>query len=267
MVVHRTWLALALVCLLLLPAQQGVAAETQSIQGTITAGPKLFVRPDDATCHLLFWGYNPEPTMQVLTVNGDVVATIELVTIVGTGKQESDGNWSCTVEFTINVPKAESYRLVIDPLYDETMTSTQASQVLAIHLALDADGSLPSISERPAGKIGTTDTYRIAGTFALNGEPGTDFFNLGLGCQGTGGYSDIMGGVQVTVRNGTGDILAVDALHDAGGDELKVCEFYFTLDVPKEAFYEITVGRRGEMVYSFADLEKAKWHVDLTLGN
>ncbi len=93
------------------------------------------------------------------------------------------------------------------------------------------------------------------------------------GCAGTGGYSDVKTGLQVVVKSEKNEILAVGAL---GGDNnyyyseqysQVACDFPFSIkDLPRASFYQIEVGRRGSLKYSFDELRNAKWMVQFSLG-
>lgn len=86
----------------------------------------------------------------------------------------------------------------------------------------------------------------------------------GSSCTGARGYSDVSAGTQVTVKNGKGDVLATSELQSGGGGSLR-CTFPFTFDISEgEDRYLVSVGRRGELSFSFADLKSRG--VELTLG-
>ncbi|GCB00964.1 hypothetical protein NCCNTM_45980 [Mycolicibacterium sp. NCC-Tsukiji] len=77
----------------------------------------------------------------------------------------------------------------------------------------------------------------------------------GSSCSGSGGYSDIDQGTQVTVKNGKGDVLATTTL-GAGSGGRYVCTFPFSFQITEgEDRYVVSVSRRGEMSYSFKDLK------------
>jgi hypothetical protein len=96
-------------------------------------------------------------------------------------------------------------------------------------------------------------------------------------CNGTGGYSDIYGGIrigdsvvggsQVTLRDESGKVLATTSL------ETKLifsesCDFEFTLsNVPDADFYQLEVSHRGGLTFSKQELESRSWDVRVTLGD
>jgi hypothetical protein len=84
-------------------------------------------------------------------------------------------------------------------------------------------------------------------------------------CIAKAGYSDIVGGAQVIVANGSGETVAVGALDDgviadnqSSTGDAKVCEFSFTAsDIPPGSkFYSVHIGNtnRGEQTYTAAQL-------------
>ena len=106
--------------------------------------------------------------------------------------------------------------------------------------------------------------YRLRGTFELID---SDVRNSNGGCYGTGGYDDIREGLGVTVRDGSGSVLATSRLGIGSLTGRVTCTFRFEVDaLPKEDFYSIEVGRRGELTYSFGDLESSAWKVELSLS-
>ncbi|MEX0629953.1 MAG: hypothetical protein WEE67_06270 [Chloroflexota bacterium] len=94
------------------------------------------------------------------------------------------------------------------------------------------------------------------------------FVRAGDPCEGQGGYGDIVGGAQVVVRDGAGEIVATGAL-DAGvkgADEQ--CSFTFAVEgIPNAEFYDVEVSHRGELAYSREDMEGADWRLSSTLGD
>jgi hypothetical protein len=108
--------------------------------------------------------------------------------------------------------------------------------------------------------------YKIKGSFKLFD---SDIGGRSENCYGTGGYSDIEGGMDVTVRDKSGSILASTSTSIGTSDDddfLFSCEFKFTLEVPSSDFYSITIGRRGELNYSLSEMKEMSWNVSLFLG-
>ncbi|WP_068819963.1 hypothetical protein [Phormidesmis priestleyi] len=110
--------------------------------------------------------------------------------------------------------------------------------------------------------------HTIKGTFRL---VDSDLGGTTSNCYGSGGYSDVEGGMPVTVRDGQGKIIATakvsDGVHPADEKYANVvCEFAFQVDnVPKTDFYAIEVGHRGTLNYSFAEIQQKGWTVSLSL--
>ena len=93
-------------------------------------------------------------------------------------------------------------------------------------------------------------------------------------CWGAYGKDDIRAGAEVTVKDGADNTLAFGRL-DPGIVELvvvrgaknpKYCVFSFELtDVPEADFYSIEVGGRGDLSYSYDELEAMGWTVAFEL--
>lgn len=158
-------------------------------------------------------------------------------------------------------------------------------------LAIAVVGALVLVS------LGGDDGPTMTGQFTLSDTESIS--GTAESCRGTGGYSDFGPGMNVTIRNGSGEIVAsgntssLDAEEQYGsdsdaaeqeepeGDEEPMspqeladamfdflgCTVVFEVDVPTEDFYAIEVGRRGELSYSRQELEEKDWNVSLTLGD
>lgn len=117
-----------------------------------------------------------------------------------------------------------------------------------------------------SGKRTIDGTVTVGDTGSLS----SVFFADGESCYGRGGYSDIKPGTQVVVRDGSGMILGKGALADSSFSKSEnggSCLLQFTVtDIPESDFYAITVGRRGDLTYSSAELAAAGNRVDLSLG-
>jgi hypothetical protein len=107
--------------------------------------------------------------------------------------------------------------------------------------------------------------HDLIGTFTLT-DTSSSFTTP---CVGTGGFSDITPGAEVTVSDGSGKVLAIGALDggDAGGTS--DCVFsWIASGVPKASFYKIEVSHRGGVTFSYADLSAQNWSgIGLTLGS
>lgn len=96
----------------------------------------------------------------------------------------------------------------------------------------------------------------------------------GLPCAGTGGYSDLSTGAQITVKDEAGTIVAIGTLGQGttvpadlpifGG---VYCRWDLTAGpIGERPFYTVEVAHRGPLSYSLDDLRAKDWKVDLTLG-
>lgn len=113
-------------------------------------------------------------------------------------------------------------------------------------------------------------------------------------CEGTGGYDDFSAGRDITVRDGSGDIVGAGTLRNVTDrDELAeylvgtgeaddvddtvidfvadtpeaVCVLVTAFDIDDADFYEIKIGRRGELSFSRDELAADDWYFSLSLGN
>lgn len=91
-------------------------------------------------------------------------------------------------------------------------------------------------------------------------------------CYGTGGFDDIGPSMPVTVRDGKGNILATGTTGTGSQPQNSEyaaveCTFKFQVDnIPKSNFYSIEVNRRGELNFSFEEMQRKNWEVNFTLG-
>lgn len=104
------------------------------------------------------------------------------------------------------------------------------------------------------GDVTLTDTQHPA---ALDGT-----------CQGAGGYDDIQGGAEVTVKDEKGKTIGTAVLEPGAGDGTS-CVFDFTVkSVPADSsFYAIEVSHRGAVTFSRKQLEGEQWFASLSLGH
>jgi hypothetical protein len=122
-----------------------------------------------------------------------------------------------------------------------------------------------------APKPAVPQAHRLEGNYTVHG-----IFrhrNYGAPCTATdAGYADIHAGTPVVVRDTSGAVVASAALGDGtlrqqplrGRDD--DCLFRFSLTVPDRAEYRIEVSSRGAVAFSQADLERAHWTANLTIG-
>ncbi len=112
------------------------------------------------------------------------------------------------------------------------------------------------------------ETYTLTGSLTLiaSGIRGDENF-----CYGTGGYEDLSGALTVTVKDGKSQIITTgltnSGVRPKDDEYAKVtCIFEFKVeDIPKSDFYSIEIGRRGNLNYSFEDLENRNWNVEFSI--
>lgn len=119
----------------------------------------------------------------------------------------------------------------------------------------------------------TRSTHTIEGRFQLVQSERVAVETSGdtvTSCRGTGGYSDVREGLQVVVRDGAGTTLGTATLELHPSDpmpDIHSCWYAFTVPgLPETEFYAIEVGDRGELTYSFDELEEMDWRVSTLLG-
>ena len=105
----------------------------------------------------------------------------------------------------------------------------------------------------------------ITGSFVLTDD---DVAWTSTSCEGTGGYSDIRAGTDVVVKDATGTIIGTAALvPDPERSGTTRCTYTFMVPVKDAEFYAVSVGKRGELTYSKAEMEAQGWTVGFTLGS
>ena len=112
-------------------------------------------------------------------------------------------------------------------------------------------------------------TETISGSFTLLDSSPSIYYpaitSYGGVCFGSGGFSDISAGTAVIVRNDKGDLLTQTSLATGSGSPTN-CKFTFNFEVTEgEGSYVVSVSKRGELSFSFADLSARG--VALTLGD
>ena len=116
--------------------------------------------------------------------------------------------------------------------------------------------------------LGKAEHHDLNGQLSLYD---TDFYGktAGSSCSGYGGYNDIGSGTQVVVTDESGTTVATDSL-SSGTYDGTYCVFEFTVhDVPKAKYYRVRAGSdtRGGPQYSYQEMSRRHWSVDLTLGS
>jgi hypothetical protein len=150
------------------------------------------------------------------------------------------------------------------------MRRTAAVMVVAGVLVLGACGGASS----EASDATTEPARMLSGTFTLSDSSGIFHPTGAKDCVGKGGYDDVEPGMRVLVADGEGRPLATGQL---GTGIYKVhptfpnigdCVFPIVVPtpLPRVDFYTVSIGRRGESTYSYAELEAEGWELDFTLG-
>lgn len=111
---------------------------------------------------------------------------------------------------------------------------------------------------------------QVVGTFAvIDKKSSYGDWNLDENCNTSGGYSDIGSSTQVIVKNREGvelsrtDLGVLPKIETEG--RTRRCTWTFFLAISKgEDYYILSVGRRGEMKYSFEEITSG---VSLSLGD
>jgi Protein of unknown function (DUF732) len=103
------------------------------------------------------------------------------------------------------------------------------------------------------------ETATITGTFTLADNSPDAYYptitNNGSTCSGADGWSDIHPGTQLFVKNSKGDIVATTELEQGTGNRF-VCRLPFSFEITEgEDHYIVSVGRRGEVSYTFTQLK------------
>jgi hypothetical protein len=106
-----------------------------------------------------------------------------------------------------------------------------------------------------------TASYKLDEMDAILGGK-TEDCSEGLG----GGYSDLAAGTDVSVLDGSGQLIATAVL--TGGTLSSAgCAFNFSVVLPSSPFYQVQVANRGAIRYSEAQLTSDGWSLALSLGS
>ena len=140
--------------------------------------------------------------------------------------------------------------------------------VVAVALALVVVGAAAAValrqSDDPADQAADASSqdsapsdFDVSGTFVLHGtgDESYGWEKSGAPCEGQEGYSDIVEGAQVVIKNSAGEQIALGGLgpgRTVEDDEWYQCHFDFTIpDVPVDgAIYSVEVTHRGSVSFS-----------------
>lgn len=108
------------------------------------------------------------------------------------------------------------------------------------------------------------ETATVSGEFVVDDSQGVDVIAAdGHSCHGENGYSDVGPATPVTVKSGTGEVLASTTLGPGTGDAAH-CTFAFSFPVTEgQDRYVVSIGRRGDFSYGFAQLRQGGVRVHL----
>ncbi len=136
------------------------------------------------------------------------------------------------------------------------------------------------------------ERQRISGSFVLLDLYGIEGSNDD--CSGAGGYDDFGAGMDVTVRDGAGELIGRTDTRNAPESELadylsraedgefdtpdeaeeflqeaegSVCVVLFDVEATAADYYEIEIGSRGDLSFSAEDLAESDGMVSLVLGS
>lgn len=124
----------------------------------------------------------------------------------------------------------------------------------------------------------TQETYILKGLITFYWTMGGMYHDgsvvegYGNSCYGVHNYSDIVGPLTITVRDGNGHIIAIGktslGVHPDQHDIIR-CLFAFKVEVPKTQFYTIEIGngQRGSLNFSLEDLIQNSWIVQIKINN
>lgn len=130
--------------------------------------------------------------------------------------------------------------------------------------------AVPTATAEPA--------YTLSGQFVIiNVADWTKYGDSPDECSGRwaggGRLKDLDAGTQVTIKDQAGSVLGVTQFgkghfeRHGGMSKGGSCTFSFTAkDLPKRAFYEVSVQGRGSTTYSFEDLQTRQWRIGLQIG-
>ena len=107
--------------------------------------------------------------------------------------------------------------------------------------------------------------HNIKGSLTLK----DDFFGgVGQFCNGKGGYGDIKSGRQVLVKDHKGETIATGELGIGKIISDNHCQFSIEVNgIRKAEFYTIQIGRRGDLTYSYQEMEDKNWELNVSLGD
>jgi hypothetical protein len=241
-----------------------VAQQDSGLTINVTAhGNRVALKLDNETCRFGFPGLIDNPELVILGEDGSEFVRQPM----------GDGAWSmrdgvayCEQTYEVSLPPSIDYTVQIPPYFTGDYSADEVrSGTLDIEVAREEGDPFPLPVRPAAGPIEGSDAYRLVGVLELKGEPWEQFINM-PDCMGLGGYEDIRPGTRITVKDQSGTIVAVTELApDPLSEDFDECSFQFVAEVPEAEFYTISMRRRGDITFSFDELEQADWSVELSL--
>lgn len=112
-------------------------------------------------------------------------------------------------------------------------------------------------------------SFDAEGTVALKSNTSITAAALSKECEGTGGFSDLREGAQVTVTDAAGSVVAIGALQAGASPLVGTCVFPFTIkDVPGgSGFYGVQVGGEQRGTVRFTEDQMRSGAVEIGVGN
>lgn len=111
------------------------------------------------------------------------------------------------------------------------------------------------------------DPITVAGGMTIVGSK--NYENVGSGCQGDGGYSDLSEGASITVTDASGTTVGTGRLEQ--GDPIRGGRCVFGFSVPGvkggSEFYGIEIANRGVVTYTADQIMAGASQVQLSIGN
>jgi hypothetical protein len=188
------------------------------------------------------------------------------------------------------VAAGRSYRRTLGAPTSTTTERNITMRRTIIPLAL-AGALLAGCGGGGSGSLGG-GKLTLHGTFTLQDDE--DAYGPWNDCSGKEGYDDFGPGMNVTVKDGDGKIVGTgdteplparwklddranakepkadgeaQAMVDAAlADDKGYCTVYIEVPIKKAEFYSVTIGRRGDLSYSYDDLSKKDFWIESSLG-
>lgn len=112
------------------------------------------------------------------------------------------------------------------------------------------------------------DRQSVGGSLELTDTTSSTYWSSGQSCSGSGGYSDIAPGAQVTLTDGAGTIVGTTNLEQGNSLNTYTCVFNFEFQGVElsDDFYSVEVSHRGKITKSRSELQSSSGRFQLSLG-